>query len=101
MCSLIFANKTPIRRPADPATRFFLCLLLLLAGCSRAPQRIASADVDYWTCTMHPSVHAEAAGKCPICGMDLVPIRLGKEEQGKPSEFTVPIQRQQQIGVTY
>jgi membrane fusion protein, copper/silver efflux system len=84
---------------------------------------------------MHPSVHAAGPGKCPICGMDLVPVvhpkRNGPEslstvqqtekqaaprESSKKSEvadggeksdqelsreFTVPVQRQQQIGVTY
>ena len=32
-----------------------------------------------WTCGMHPQVIEEAAGQCPICGMDLVPLR-GAEE---------------------
>lgn len=27
-----------------------------------------------YTCPMHPSVKAPGPGKCPICGMDLVPI---------------------------
>ena len=28
-----------------------------------------------WTCGMHPNVLEEEAGQCPICGMDLVPLR--------------------------
>ncbi|HTM44500.1 MAG TPA: heavy metal-binding domain-containing protein, partial [Polyangiaceae bacterium] len=27
----------------------------------------------YYTCPMHPQVHSPVPGKCPICGMDLVP----------------------------
>jgi Cu(I)/Ag(I) efflux system membrane fusion protein len=50
---------------------------------------------------MHPAVHSEVPGKCPICGMDLVPITHRHEELTKSSEFNVPVQRQQQIGVTY
>jgi Cu(I)/Ag(I) efflux system membrane fusion protein len=54
---------------------------------------------------MHPSVHSRTPGKCPICGMDLVPVPMAKAVSGAnsshPSEFVVPIQRQQQIGVTY
>ena len=127
------------------------------------PQTLAAAtpatnDVDYYTCTMHPSVHSKTPGKCPICGMDLVPVykrsavantpanefinqtaatqtsetkikfyqstmnpketspvpskdSMGMEmepvyeeasaPENEPGEFTVPIQRQQQIGVTY
>ena len=29
-----------------------------------------------WTCTMHAEVVVDTAGKCPICGMTLVPVRL-------------------------
>jgi len=28
-----------------------------------------------WTCGMHPQVIEEEPGQCPICGMDLVPLR--------------------------
>ncbi len=28
----------------------------------------------YWTCPMHPSVKMDKPGKCPICGMPLVPV---------------------------
>lgn len=68
-------------------------------------------DVDYYTCTMHPSVRSQDPhGKCPICGMDLVPVmkksapgRVASEpaEEAQPAEFRVPVERQQQIGVTY
>lgn len=27
-----------------------------------------------WTCSMHPSVRQNEPGKCPICGMDLIPL---------------------------
>lgn len=27
-----------------------------------------------WTCSMHPSVRQSEPGKCPICGMDLIPL---------------------------
>ncbi len=59
------------------------------------------ADVQDWTCAMHPSVHSQKPGKCPICGMDLIPVTRRKEESSKTDQFVVPIQRQQQIGVTY
>ena len=28
-----------------------------------------------WTCSMHPQIRSDHPGKCPICGMDLVPLR--------------------------
>jgi Cu(I)/Ag(I) efflux system membrane fusion protein len=27
-----------------------------------------------WTCSMHPQIRMEQQGKCPICGMDLIPL---------------------------
>ena len=27
-----------------------------------------------WTCSMDPQIHVNHAGKCPICGMDLIPL---------------------------
>jgi Cu(I)/Ag(I) efflux system membrane fusion protein len=106
---------------------FHLCLLAfalcaLASGCSRSGTTAANPDVDYYTCTMHPSVRShDPHGKCPICSMDLVPVL----KQGVAShshdhshlpvangevtpapgpiftEFTVPVERQQQIGVTF
>jgi membrane fusion protein, copper/silver efflux system len=109
-----------------------LLVSLVLSGCSKpAGKPAANANIDYWTCTMHPSVHSKDPGKCPICSMDLVPVMkkvsnettakgnsggmtdsgsnsMGSmtmpspnQESGKSTEFTVPVERQQQIGVTY
>jgi Cu(I)/Ag(I) efflux system membrane fusion protein len=101
-------------------------LLFGAASCSKEGASGKPSNVDYYTCTMHPSVHAKEPGKCPICSMDLVPVmkkEVGestpqpqREEmsgmQGMPgmtgmtggeklSEFVVPVERQQQIGVRY
>ena len=99
---------------------------LLVTACSRSEggHHAKPSNVAYYTCTMHPSVRSQDPdGKCPICGMALVPV-MKKELQDastneagntgttanpsttnevaeKPSDFTVPIERQQQIGVTY
>lgn len=133
---------------------------LFLAACGKTEVTGGANDnVDYYTCTMHPSVHSKTPGKCPICGMDLVPVyktsgatnkppvqnentnqtgaqtggqklkfyqstmnpketsptpakdSMGMEmepvyeetgaTESKPGEFTVSLERQQQIGVTY
>src|SRR5438067_7881316 len=88
-----------------------LVVFAFVTACSKTSTPPKPPDVDYYTCTMHPSVHAEAPGKCPICGMELVPVK--KRDGGGPSaspsgtqtsanhEFVVPVERQQQIGVTY
>jgi Cu(I)/Ag(I) efflux system membrane fusion protein len=30
-----------------------------------------------WTCAMHPQIRMPEPGKCPICGMDLIPLNQG------------------------
>src|SRR5207249_676508 len=118
--------------------------LLFIGGisCRKEPAG-KPADVDYYTCTMHPSVKKQnPTDKCPICSMDLEPVKkkgassghdhqsndpamqsaeehskmrpgkgemkgmsgteTGKKEgEEKPTEFSIPVTRLQQIGVTY
>ena len=38
-------------------------------------------EATIWTCSMHPQVRLDHPGKCPICGMDLIPLeQLDKSE---------------------
>lgn len=30
--------------------------------------------ISVWTCAMHPQIRMDKPGKCPICGMDLIPL---------------------------
>jgi len=131
------------------ATVVTLLAFLVAASCSKQNGSPANSNIDYWTCTMHPSVHSKDPGKCPICSMDLVPVmkkggteakvsassskpegtgdmqgmkggevaKGGGEMKGMPgmpgmkagadtkapqtSEFVVPVERQQQIGVRW
>jgi RND family efflux transporter MFP subunit len=121
-----------------------LALFFGTSACSKSGSAgSGDSNIDYWTCTMHPSVREDGPGKCPICSMDLVPVMkesatpvgssksaphhdhaamlagkpTGGEMPGMPgmpgmkegaktkapqtSEFIVPVERQQQIGVTY
>jgi len=101
-----------------------LLVVLLLGACSKpGPSVVVRNDVDYYTCTMHPWVHSKKPGKCPVCAMDLVPVFKNKPQadqakqtssaeatagassepgrQSESHEFDVPIERQQQFGVTY
>ena len=34
----------------------------------------AMAGPSMWTCSMHPQIRSASPGKCPICGMDLIPV---------------------------
>jgi Cu(I)/Ag(I) efflux system membrane fusion protein len=35
---------------------------------------VLSKQATSWTCAMHPQIHKSEPGKCPICGMDLIPL---------------------------
>jgi membrane fusion protein, copper/silver efflux system len=39
-----------------------------------------SSKASIWTCSMHPQIRMSAPGKCPICGMDLIPLNQGIDE---------------------
>lgn len=105
-----------------------LLIYLLVPACSRdAGHAGKESDVAYYTCSMHPSVRSQDPnGKCPICGMSLIPVKKKASEhqagstnaamhvpplspgaggetnmQEQPVEFSVPVDRQQLIGVTY
>jgi len=64
-----------------------LCIIILLMvffiGCStkeKSEQTIEKGK-DYWTCTMHPQVHMDRPGACPICGMDLIKKVVDEKEE--------------------
>ncbi len=58
------------------------------------------AGEEDWTCSMHPHIHLPKPGKCPICGMDLIPVagttqtkaakKKAKEPKYACSMFCVP-----------
>jgi membrane fusion protein, copper/silver efflux system len=37
-------------------------------------QTIQERKENIWTCAMHPQIRMDHPGKCPICGMDLIPL---------------------------
>src|SRR6266571_6404425 len=68
-----------------------IALVVLLFGavsCGKKGGSGKPSNVDYYTCTMHPSVKSQdPKGKCPICGMDLVPVmkKAGSEATAETS----------------
>ncbi len=72
---------------------FLLAVVLLLDPLGLHPLNerwagMAAGDEDavehehsgLWTCGMHPQVIQDEPGQCPICHMDLVPLRAGAED---------------------
>lgn len=46
---------------------------------SPGPTAAAADDIEYWTCSMHPQIRQSGPGRCPICGMELVPVKRTEE----------------------
>lgn len=43
-----------------------------------------AAQASVWTCSMHPHIRMDQPGKCPICGMDLIPLVQGGSSSHDP-----------------
>ncbi|MDQ7007370.1 MAG: efflux RND transporter periplasmic adaptor subunit [Acidobacteriota bacterium] len=62
---------------------FFTPLGKSLTGASTDHAHAGEAgDGQLWTCGMHPNVIQDEPGTCPICSMDLVPLRQGNPSAG-------------------
>src|SRR5258708_40203182 len=59
--------------------RYIIYILLLLAvtGCKQKSKTSQLATGKLYTCSMHPQIIRDKPGKCPICGMDLIPFEKG------------------------
>ncbi len=49
-------------------------------------ESVKENGVEVWTCSMHPQIRQSEPGKCPICGMELIPA----DDGGKQQETTDP-----------
>ncbi|MGQ9662815.1 MAG: efflux RND transporter periplasmic adaptor subunit [Kiritimatiellia bacterium] len=84
------------------AVPFFTAVLLgfvlgfVLRGCfsPRPSSQIATTaptgqKEQVWTCSMHPQIRQPRPGKCPICGMDLIPVTEHAEEKTGSTELAM------------
>ncbi|MES2060566.1 MAG: efflux RND transporter periplasmic adaptor subunit [Bacteroidota bacterium] len=54
-----------------------LLFALFFTACRHKPQQSAKQEAKaYFTCSMHPQVHEDHDGNCPICGMKLIKVEL-------------------------
>jgi len=87
-------------------------LLIPALSCSRHDSH--DPNVEYYTCSMHPSVKEKEPGSCPICGMPLIPIMKDtdlRDDSGirsnaagsgtAPGSFKIDPDRLQLIGVRF
>jgi Cu(I)/Ag(I) efflux system membrane fusion protein len=53
-------------------------------------------EIAYFTCSMHPAVRQQRPGRCPICAMELIPVRRADSASGV---VVLDDGRQQEIGI--
>ena len=50
------------------------------AAGTRGNHAAKTGGAETWTCSMHPQIQMSEPGQCPICGMDLIPVGKGGDE---------------------
>ncbi|RMF41396.1 MAG: efflux RND transporter periplasmic adaptor subunit, partial [Planctomycetota bacterium] len=65
LLGLFLARAGNIASTEDPSAK---------ARNGATPVSSAAAAPQMWTCSMHPQIRSPSPGKCPICGMDLIPV---------------------------
>jgi Cu(I)/Ag(I) efflux system membrane fusion protein len=66
-----------------------LLTTLLLSSCKEQKKEavaVENKDV-YYTCSMHPQVHEDHPGDCPICGMKLIAVSKKSMSSGKAMQI--------------
>lgn len=59
-------------------------------GVDHTPHETASDAERNWTCSMHPQIRKGGPGKCPLCGMDLIPVtKANNESEGGPARVAL------------
>lgn len=79
---------------------------VILTACSKSAQHEKDPNISHYTCPMHPQIHEDHPGECPICHMKLVPVDKTQKEGAwlnvRKKLFhivTIPPDRQQLIGL--
>ncbi|MEN6406622.1 MAG: efflux RND transporter periplasmic adaptor subunit [Thermoguttaceae bacterium] len=59
-------------------------VLFWTSGCGETT-KTATTSPTVWTCSMHPQVRQDHPGQCPICGMNLAPVRTAESNKASPT----------------
>ena len=43
----------------------------------------AESEDQVWTCSMHPQIRQDGPGLCPLCAMDLIPLKTSSQSGGE------------------
>lgn len=76
---------------AVAVTAFVLGAMVFGGGTPTAHSDASEANIapvaEVWTCSMHPQIKLPKPGKCPICFMDLIPLRTSAQSDVGPRQL--------------
>ena len=70
------------------------CFLFMFSSCQQKKEKTQTAIVKkdvYYTCSMHPQIHEDHPGDCPICGMKLIPVAIKNMSAGMGADKTTQV----------
>lgn len=80
-----------------------LVLPLLISSCGHQEKKAQSHQVIknsfYYTCSMHPQVHEDHPGNCPICGMKLIKVEMTEANGNQANRITLTAAQIQLAGI--
>jgi RND family efflux transporter MFP subunit len=108
-----FSFKIPLTTSESTSRSFAFCLLLfafLLSACEKRAEQMATPNgpataekkdrkILYYKDPMHPWLTSPKPAKAPDCGMDMVPVYEGEEEEQPGSAIKIDPTVVQNIGV--
>jgi len=85
-----------------------ICVLLFVVlsvsifnSCKQKVQSVVKAKSKfYYTCSMHPQIHEDHPGNCPICGMKLIKVEFTGSGNSATEKITLTASQIQLAGIT-
>jgi len=74
-------------------------VLFSACGQKNKQQVVKTANKAYYTCSMHPQVHEEHPGNCPVCGMKLIKVELTGTGNATANKITLTATQIQLAGI--
>ena len=94
LCTVVIVMTIACTEKVDTTPKLNETSKLNKPDSSRAP------EIDYYTCSMHPQIHRDHPGNCPICGMTLVPVYKQDVSSHETPHVVIAQHEQTQLGLT-
>ena len=80
---------------------YIILITVLFSACGQKnkQQVVKTANKAYYTCSMHPQVHEEHPGNCPVCGMKLIKVELTGTGNATANKITLTATQIQLAGI--